>query len=147
MKKKPANIKRAGKAVLLIFLSFQLLFLNSFTLYISCSGECCHKEKIEAPVKKCCSMKHEAKPKQSCCMNTKGSSNSINRYCNCFHASKPYENYLVEVQYKITSPTIDLCNFIPPVSPGQFVSDITRIHQEIKTNSPPIYITTSTLII
>jgi hypothetical protein len=103
--------------------------------------------KKEVAVKSCCSKKHETAPQPRCCKTIGSRSISFSKCCTCFHAEKSSENYIIEGQYKIAPPAIDICRLTSSESPERYMTYNARLQQEIKTNSPPVYISASSLII
>lgn len=68
-------------------------------------------------------------------------------HCKCFHPDKITESYLIECKYKDLTSSIDLYTLsASPIIKG-FTGKFEKQHQEIKSNSPPIYLSNSSLII
>ena len=91
-------------------------------------------------------MKHQPVEK-SCCSKSAAKSNIVSRNCNCFHADKHSDDYIIEGRYKVVLPVFENCDFTSFTYTNPFTIDINKQQKEIKTNSPPIYITNSTFII
>jgi len=135
-------VKKIRKSGLIAFLILQLVFLNSFTIYMSCFKTCCHTEK--PVVHSCCSHKPEPAVKHCFNINTR---ETFEKSCNCYHAAENSGNYLVEKQYSNPAPIIDLFLNNYSVAVNHYPTECGWQISEVKTNSPPLYISNSVLII
>ena len=143
MKKREGNIKKLQKLVIICFLTIQFLFLNPFSTFLSCRQNCCHNS---APVKETCCCACETEQEKSC-PNDTFYDNLIKNQCNCFHPEKTTETYIVECKFKSNASLIDLFTQSPAISKKRYSVTFEKQNNLIKSNSPPIYISNSSLTI
>lgn len=140
--KNSIKIKKNRTAIPALYLIIQILFLNGFTIYMSCFTECCHT----------------AKETSSCCLSgcgmeetkkeASGATSGIESNCLCFHAENSSDNYLAESQFKIV------------IHPNEFeaISDFKKSpyldrqlpeesDSKFHAHSPPIYLSNSVFLI
>lgn len=141
MTKNLKNIKKIRKIVFISFLMIQMVLLNAFTIPSQCNMGCCHNDPVAKPVSHCCSMQNEIQSPAS------NSPQKLHRQCNCYHAEKHKENYILTGQYKVFLPDFDFTSPADQKDILLFSIVLNNLNSESKTNSPPIYITNSVFII
>jgi hypothetical protein len=143
LRKTRTYIKKLQNTVIICFLVLQFVFLNSFTLFLSCGRTCCHNP---APVKNECSCCCEMEKEISCPLEKNNDTTVANR-CHCFHAEKTEENYVIEQKFSNTFPSADFFTLPSSNTLKSFSGIFEKQYKEVKLNSPPIYISNSSLII
>jgi len=141
LKKREGNIKKLQKTAIIGFLAIHFIFLNSFTSILNCGQNCCHNPapKINTC---CCEMEKE------CSVSGKLVNNhSFNSRCNCYHPEKTTESYLIECKYKTNYSLTDFLISSPVTLQKSYSETIVKLSNQINANSPPIYISNSSLII
>lgn len=136
------KIKKIRTAIPAFYLIIQILFLNGFTIYMSCFNECCHTSNAISSC--CCSGCGMGETEKEASAAASG----IEGNCHCFHAENNSDNYMAESQFKI----VVHANEFEAVSDSKKSPYWDRHfpkENDLKfhDNSPPIYLSNSVFLI